>query len=93
MSRSRWNRTEISLPNPVEDSADYDREINMVINWQPGYPAVTHGAPEDCYPGEAPEFEILAAIYDDGREVPQDILDAITEETILEHLEVHSDNP
>lgn len=89
---SRWNKTDIVLPNPVEDSPDFEREMVLTINWIPGYPAKTSGPPEECYPGADLEFEILSAKYGDGREVPQEVLEALDEDTIISQLEVYSDN-
>jgi hypothetical protein len=90
---NRWNKTEIVLSNTVEDSPDYDREMTIVVNWLPGYPAKTFGPPEDCYPGEGIQFEILEAKYDDGREVPDEIIEALGDDAILDRLEVYSDYP
>jgi len=88
---SHWHKQTVTTVNPVEGSKDFDREMTMTINCLPGYPAQTYGDPEDCYPGAGPEFEILEAKYDDGREVPQDILDAFDDNAILDLLEVYSD--
>jgi len=84
---SRWGKADLYLTNPVEDSPDFEREINLVVNFLPGYPAQTHGQPEDCYPAESTQFEILSAKYDDGRDVPSEIIDALPEEKILELLD------
>lgn len=89
----RWNKTEIVLRNPLEDSPDYEREMTLTLNWQPGYPAKTFGPPEDCYPGEGIQFEILEAKYDDDRDVPDAVLEALDEDAILDRLEVYSDYP
>lgn len=80
---SRWFKTFVYVNDPVEGSPDYQREICLDVNWQPGYPAYTRGAPEDCYPGEGDQFEILSAQYDDGRKVPNEVLDAIPDDLIV----------
>lgn len=84
---SRWGKADLFLTNPVEDSPDYEREINLIVNYLPGYPAQTYGPPEDCFPAESTQFEILSAKYDDGRDVPQEIIDALDDDKILEMLE------
>ncbi len=90
---SRWSKSEIILLNPVEDSPDYEREMTLVISWLPGYPAKVYGPPEDCYPGEPLAFEIVSAKYDDGGEVPEEVLKALDDDSIIDRLEVYSDYP
>lgn len=79
-----WYKRSLTTRNPVEDSADYNREITLIVNCLDGYPAVTSRAPEDCYPAEADQFDILSAIYEDGSAVPRQIIDAIPDEVIYD---------
>lgn len=84
---SSWSKVKISIFNPVEDSPDFEREINLVVNWRPGYPAKINAPMEDCYPAEGPEFEVLQAQYDDGRPVPQRILESLDDAQIMDLVE------
>ena len=85
---SHWRSLLLEVRNPLEDTVDYQREIRLRINYQAGYPAYTRGAPEDCYPAEPDEFEILEANYsDDGSFVPDEVLQAIPVEAIYESME------
>ena len=77
---SVWSKVDIILPD------DRGNEMHLVVNWAPGRPAFTKGAPEDCYPADPPQYEILSAEYDDGREVPQLVVDGITDEQLSEAL-------
>lgn len=82
-----WEEVDLCIQDPVEDSPDFERDINVVINWRPGYPAKTSGDPDECYPAEGPEFEILEAKYDDGRAVPNRVLEQLDHDYILELIE------
>lgn len=81
---SEWSKVDVILTDQVEDSPAFGREMHLIVNWQPGRPAFTRGAPEDCYPAEAPQYEILSAQYEDGTEVPAEIVNRITDEDLSE---------
>lgn len=78
-----WQAVVLEVRNPLEGSVDYQREMRLRINYQAGYPAYIRGAPEDCYPAEGDQYEILDARYsDDGSSVPDEVLEAIDEDVI-----------
>ncbi len=72
----------IVAANGREGHPDYGREITLILNCLDGYPAVTNRAPEDCYPGDGDQYEILSAVYEDETPVPTAIIEAISDDVI-----------
>jgi hypothetical protein len=79
-----WYKRSLATTNPIEDHPDCGRQITLIVNCLDGYPGVTDRAPEDCYPGEGNQFEILSAVYEDESPVPQEIIEAISDDVILD---------
>ena len=65
---------EFKMPKPIicTETVPYgpmnDDEIEVTYRFIPGIPARTYGPPEDCYPGEAAEYDIQSVTLD-GKEI------------------------
>ena len=62
----------------VLDDSETEIEVEVAVyGW--GRPAQTYGPPENCYPAEDPEAEIIAAWLVEDAEPRPDILSSLTE--------------
>lgn len=79
-------KASITIDNPLEDAPENERTIMLDIEYTPGYPAKISGPPEDCYPGEPGEINDYKATFEDGREVPEGILDQLDWDEVWERI-------
>lgn len=81
------SRITLDVKNDDEESPHYGQSMVLIVSYQPGYPAYVRGAPEDCYPGEGGEVEILEGFWDDGQPISDADLEKVQDETLLELIE------
>lgn len=61
-------KTSICICRESEDDDSESREIEVEVSFTPGTPGRLYGPPEDCYPPEGPEVEVLSARFTDTGE-------------------------
>lgn len=86
-----WRKVSVDVQNPIVESPDYRRWIHLLINYCPGYPAHVQCNPEDSYPSEPPQYEIIDAFYADGRPVPIEVVNQIADETLYQAMQPEAD--
>ena len=68
--RQRGGNFTTHISREVETENDWcEVEITVEAKYIPGDPGRLSGPPEDCYPPEPPEVEIVSAVDPDGNQV------------------------
>ena len=78
-ARPRAQIVEVGWVHEDEDGEEQD--FRVVLSRVPGSPGRTYGRPEDCYPADPPEIEILEVREDNGSDTLRpDLLSAAEED-------------